>query len=379
MSAPADSATAGAGAGVGASGAGAGVGGSVGGGSDWAAQPEQLAEDIFRLPLPVLIQGLRAVNVYVLRGPEGADLIDAGDAHAISLDDLAAALGGVGVRVQDIRHVYVTHVHPDHYTLASVIRDAAGAEVYLGAGERPALEAMERLLRGEREPHIAADLDRLGAGELRSLLEPHRLRPPVRGDVWRRPDHWLAADAAVTTVTGELTALHTPGHTRGHVVYTDTARGLYFTGDHILPHITPSIGFESEPVPTALSDYLRSLRAVLELPDARLLPAHGPVRESAHARAAELLRHHDERLADTLGAVRTGGSTPFEVARQLAWTSRRKRFDDLTAWNRFLACAETSAHLETLAERGSVVRGTSARGGETFAPSGKPEEAGNVA
>lgn len=349
--------------------------------SDWAAQPEQLAEDIFRLPLPVLIDGLRAVNVYVLRGRDGVDLIDAGDAHSVSLDDLAGALHKVGVRVRDIRHVYVTHVHPDHYTLAIPIRGASGARVYLGAGERPALEAMERLLRGEREPHIAADLDRVGASQLRSLLEPHRLRPPVRPDVWSPPDHWLAAGTNLAAATGELATLHTPGHTRGHIVYLDTARSLYFTGDHILPHITPSVGFESEPVPTALSDYLRSLRAVLDLPDARLLPAHGPVCDSTHAWVTELLRHHDERLTATLGAVRTVGSTPFEVDRQLAWTSRGRRFDDLTPWHRYLACAETSVHVETLAERGAVVRGTNAAGGEMYQPTGIPdsEDTGNVA
>ena len=74
----------------------------------------------------------------------------------------------------------------------------------------------------------------------------------------------------------------TPGHTRGHVVFVDAAAELLFAGDHVLPHITPSIGFEAVPGPLPLGDYMDSLRLVRELPDRRLLPAHGPVSPSVH-------------------------------------------------------------------------------------------------
>ena len=48
-----------------------------------------------------------------------------------------------------------------------------------------------------------------------------------------------------------LRVVPTPGHTQGHVVFTDSASGLLFAGDHVLPHITPSIGFE--PVSASLA------------------------------------------------------------------------------------------------------------------------------
>ena len=84
-----------------------------------------------------------------------------------------------------------------------------------------------------------------------------------------------------------LRVVATPGHTQGHVVFRDEAAGLLFAGDHVLPHITPSIGFEAVPVELALGHYLRSLRLVREMPDMRLLPAHGPVRPSVHDRVDE--------------------------------------------------------------------------------------------
>nr|GLK41055.1 hypothetical protein GCM10017611_79300 [Rhodococcus wratislaviensis] len=56
-----------------------------------------------------------------------------------------------------------------------------------------------------------------------------------------------------------LEAIHTPGHTKGHYVFDDSESKLLFSGDHILPHITPSIGFELGPWGMPLGDYVNSL------------------------------------------------------------------------------------------------------------------------
>jgi glyoxylase-like metal-dependent hydrolase (beta-lactamase superfamily II) len=316
----------------------------------------------------VKADGLRAVNVYMLRGDHGVSLIDAGDAQAASLDDLDDALRAAGVRLADVRSVFVTHVHLDHFTMASLIRRATGATIHLGTGERPALDSMVLLARGEREPHIRSDLHRVGAAALLEELEPHRIVPRVDANLWQSPDVWLDGDQTVTTESGALATIHTPGHTRGHIVYRDLARGGFFTGDHVLPHITPSIGFKSAPAATALTDYLCSLRAMLRFPDARLLPAHGPVAASTHARVRELLAHHDERLGATLDAVAASGSTPYHVASRLRWTSRHKPFDQLGAWHRYLATSETSVHLDTLVSRGALAHGVSSGTTKVFEP-----------
>jgi glyoxylase-like metal-dependent hydrolase (beta-lactamase superfamily II) len=54
--------------------------------------------------------------------------------------------------------------------------------------------------------------------------------------------------------------------------------------DHVLPHITPSIGVETVPTEAPLASFLESLALVRTLPDLMLLPAHGPVTRSSHAR-----------------------------------------------------------------------------------------------
>ena len=98
-------------------------------------------------------------------------------------------------------------------------------------------------------------------------------------------------------------------------VFADHDAGLLFAGDHVLSTITPSIGFEPDPSPLPLGDYLDSLRLVARLPEMTLLPGHGPVREGFHDRVTELLDHHDVRLGLARTAVTDGaGTTVLDVA-----------------------------------------------------------------
>jgi hypothetical protein len=73
-----------------------------------------------------------------------------------------------------------------------------------------------------------------------------------------------------------------------------------------------------------------------------------------HARVDELLAHHEDRLAESLEAVRDGAGTAYDAARRLGWTRRHRRFDDLDLFNRTLATGETAAHLELLVVRGEL-------------------------
>jgi glyoxylase-like metal-dependent hydrolase (beta-lactamase superfamily II) len=140
----------------------------------------------------------------------------------------------------------------------------------------------------------------------------------------------------------------------------------------VLPHITPSIGFELADAGLPLADFLDSLRLVATFPDAALLPAHGPVAASAHARVGELLAHHDHRLAQALAALGARTLDAHEVARALTWTRRGTAFTDLDAFNQMLAVNETAAHLDLLVARGllaeqaddeGIARYTAAEGG----------------
>ena len=141
---------------------------------------------------------------------------------------------------------------------------------------------------------------------------------------------------------------------------------MLFAGDHVLPRITPSIGFQPSITRLALRDYLDSLRLMLTLPDSRLLPAHGPVTNSTHERVSELLAHHETRLEQTLAAASAGPVSALAAARMIPWTRRLRKFDDLDPMSQILAVGETSAHLEVLVIRGQLARDTSPEGVDTY-------------
>jgi len=316
--------------------------------------PETVAPGVHRIPLPLPSDGLRAVNVYAIEDGDGLVLIDGGWALAASMEQLESSLKTIGRDLREVRNILVTHIHRDHYTQAIAIRRAVGAAVSLGINERSSLESV--LL--DRRGLLSSKPSQLHAHGATLLADELEAMPREASDTlsyFEEPDVWLEP-GDVELETFALTAVHTPGHTRGHTVFHWPERGLLFAGDHVLPHITPSIGFEPDRPPFPLRDYLESLAKVLDLPEATLLPAHGPVGGSSHDRSRELLAHHERRLADTHAALHAGAGMAFDVARILRWTRRERRFDELGAFDRMLAVFETAAHLDVLVLRGVAVR-----------------------
>ena len=327
---------------------------------------EDLGGGVHRIPLPLPLDGLKAVNVYAIADPGGVDLIDAGIALVPAREQLAAGLRQIGYELGDVRNFFVTHIHIDHYSLAVELRKTFHNVISLGEEERANLVATREMVNGRGNRFFGVDgLRRLGALELATELSAQNRQPPAIVD-WEDPDRWLADGTDLDLRTRTLRAVHTPGHTRGHLVYHDATARLMFAGDHVLPHITPSIGFEPAGHRMALSDYLSSLARTLALPDARLLPAHGPVADSTHERVRELLAHHDTRLAETLAAVQAGHATAFEAAKAIKWTRRQRDFAELDLFSQVMSVNETAAHLEVLAMRGQVTRSVSAQGTDLY-------------
>jgi glyoxylase-like metal-dependent hydrolase (beta-lactamase superfamily II) len=311
---------------------------------------EDLGRGVFRIPLPLPNDALRAVNVYAISSDDGLLMVDAGWALDTSEALLASSLRSIGYRVEDVRRFLVTHCHRDHYTQAVAIRRRFGARVSLGAGEEPNLTEIATAVREQRHSgSIATTLRRAGAAKLAIHIDEIRASMEADDQInWEMPDQWLLDDEAVEAGPRTLRVIETPGHTRGHVVFHDAQAALLFAGDHVLPHITPSIGFEPSPVRWPLRDYLDSLRLVQSMPDAKLLPAHGPVAPSVHDRVAELLEHHDGRLSEAEKAVVAGAATAYDVAMALRWTRREHQLVDLDPMNQMLAISETAAHLDVL-------------------------------
>ncbi len=321
--------------------------------SDWTRPGVfEVATGVYRIPLPLPQDGLRSVNVYALAADDGLVLVDSGWAITEARQALDTALAALGAHLGDVRRFLVTHVHRDHYAMAVTVRREFGTMVSLGEGEEAAIRALSapghRPMSGHRQA-----LSRWGADELGEALRARAELASHDPADWAAPDDWLAGGTDVVLPARTLRVVATPGHTRGHVVFIDRDAQLMFAGDHVLPHITPSIGFEAVAAALPLGDYLDSLRLVRSLPDQRLLPAHGPVGPSVHARVDELLHHHAERL-DHACTIVQDSMTAYEAAHRLTWTRRQRSFTDLDLFNQMLAVGETAAHLDLLVVQGRL-------------------------
>jgi glyoxylase-like metal-dependent hydrolase (beta-lactamase superfamily II) len=318
---------------------------------------DEVAPQIHRIPLPLPGDALHSVNVYAIVQDGDVTLIDAGWSHGPGLSVLEDALEKLGVGAEAVGRVLVTHMHRDHYTLGMALRGRYGTQILLGRGEEESLDAVMRG-SGDGTRELLAPW---GAETLLAELDAEEPPPP---SIFEAPDGWI--DGPMDLVVGQriLRAIPTPGHTRGHLVFADLRAGLLFSGDHVLPRITPSIGYEPVRAALPLADFMASLHLVLQLPDLLVLPAHGDPGARSHIRVGELLDFHVRRLEQTAEVVtRADGLSVMEVAQRLTWTRRDRRFDDLDVRNRLFAVAETAAHLDLLV-RDRVLQGTA----ETVTP-----------
>jgi glyoxylase-like metal-dependent hydrolase (beta-lactamase superfamily II) len=321
---------------------------------DWTAPGVfEVVPGVYRIPLPLPNDGLRAVNVYALTGSDGLVLIDSGWSIPAAKEVLQRGLSELGADFADIRRFLVTHVHRDHYSQAVHLRREFGTRVTLGADERWSLEMTMRPGRAAGEEQVEY-LRELGAGDIADTLEQHS--HTVDHSDWELPDDWFTADEVVAANGRSLEVVATPGHTRGHVVFYDTAAALLFAGDHVLPTITPSIGFEPALADDPLGAFLASLAIVRQRPDALLLPAHGPIAASAHERVDQLVEHHRVRLDTMAAALGWGADTAAQVAAKVTWTRRERSLAELDTFNQFLAVCETGAHLDLLVSQGRATR-----------------------
>jgi glyoxylase-like metal-dependent hydrolase (beta-lactamase superfamily II) len=315
----------------------------------------ELLPGVWRLPLPLRDSPLGHVNTYLVRADDGYLLVDCGWDTADTLHALEGHLRALDIRLPDVKHLVVTHIHPDHYGLAGRLREISNADLSFHRLERLYIESryadadellgeMREWLRLNGTPD--AELDRLYRGSM-SMLERVQLA---------FPDRTLDGGEVIPCGRFAFKVLWTPGHAAGHICLYDAREKVLLSGDHVLPHITPAIGLNVRTASNPLADYMDSLRLVGKLEAELVLPGHGEPFRGLPERTEEILAHHQRRLdevLDILGKRPGQAFSGYTVAAQIAW-SRRRTWDDLSGFEQRLAVTEALAHIELLHARGLV-------------------------
>ncbi|GGO80290.1 MBL fold metallo-hydrolase [Wenjunlia tyrosinilytica] len=318
---------------------------------------------VWSIPVPIPDNPLGHTLVHLLDTGRGPVLIDTGWDDPDSYAVLERGLAEAGTSAAEIHGVIITHHHPDHHGLSGAVREASGAWIAMHPADADVVRRTREVGPGTWIRYVIERLEEDGAPDehvapLRAVRDSGRSRR-ASGARAALPDREISPGELVDLAGRRLRAVWTPGHTPGHVCLHleeevgGDPRGRLFSGDHLLPEITPHVGLYEDPedgtVTDPLGDYLDSLERIARLNPAQVLPAHQYAFEDAGRRVRELLDHHAARLADLLRLITEAPRTPWQLAEAMEWN---RPWDQIPYRSRNIAVSETSAHLRRLVKAG---------------------------
>jgi glyoxylase-like metal-dependent hydrolase (beta-lactamase superfamily II) len=294
------------------------------------------------------------INAYLVEGSEGNMLIDPGwntpDAYGV----ITSELKNYGFNLKDITHIVITHIHPDHCGLAGKIRQLSGAHIFINEIEASMLSSrymdVDELIKDTLELLLANGVpDKEAVTLSKASLPARQLVVPI--------PEYNAIDKGDTISFDpfEFTVLSTPGHSPGHISLYEPRKKFLFTGDFILPEITPNISLHPQSGENPLKDYLASLEEVHEMEINFAFPGHGPAFTGIKQIIEAIQRHHKERNAAIMRAIEGNTKTAYQVTQEIPWViDINEGYSFMNILNRRFAITETMAHLEYLVHEGEA-------------------------
>lgn len=302
---------------------------------------EQLAPLAWSIPIEATEYPIRYTLCYLLANEAGQFvLIDPGTESDEGMDQLKAGIAQAGLSTDGLLGIVVTHFHPDHLGMVHSLIEGRDVWIAMHRDEIPRVEAMQRF--GQEGADDEAWLLSCGvpADEVASISR--RMRHQELRFVPELPTMLLEDGATVPLPGRDVRVILTPGHTAGHLCVVDSDSRLIFTGDHILPRITPNVGADfhdedRDPV----AEYYVSLEKVKPWDDCEVCPGHEYRIRGLAQRCEDLAGHQRARSEEVAALIAAGAKNPWEVAQRLIWS---RGWDSLDGFNRRSALGEAFAH-----------------------------------
>lgn len=302
---------------------------------------------------PRVTKGLPYVMPYMVRGGGETMLIDCGWNTDSAYSALEEGMKEHNSHPTEISKLFITHVHPDHYGMAGRLKQLSTLDLIIHEKDAEVINA-----RYFSPKALTEDMGK--------FMEINGV-PPMESPTLSRgsmgmlgnvspapPDTQVHGGETIKIGDFEFQIIWTPGHSPGHIVLYEPNRKVLFTGDHILPTITPNVSINSQSHGSPLGDYMRSLRLLIDLDVDYVLPAHEFDTKDLKGRIIEIEHHHDVRLAEMMACVDRGGSTAWDVAGRVKWATGM--LTDFEPHMQRAAVGETIAHLEYLYEEGQLAK-----------------------
>lgn len=287
-------------------------------------------------------------STYVL--PDRGLVVDPGPPGASPWKALTEGLKSAGLPVGSVETVVVTHWHADHAGLAPRLAAAADAELVLHRDDAPLVADYA----AERERRLDRDARRLRewgvpASTIKGIVDGDAPSP--------MPDECPVRAVADGESVAGGEAIHTPGHTAGHLaMLTDDA---LLVGDAVLPTYTPNVGGSDTRLGSALETYLNTLDTLSERfggVDAppQAYPGHGST-VNLPGRIRTIRDHHTERIRDAVAALPDPDDTADPPGRT-PWAVAGDLFGGMAGIHAKMGAGEAAAHLAFAADHGFAER-----------------------
>lgn len=300
-----------------------------------------------KVPFPKGMSG--ETNAYIVKGSEGSILVDTGWDSPEGLSAFIKGMEWDRLKLSDIRQIVVTHIHPDHFGLASKLKELCGAKIathrieaglidlrYVNSEELTRQVRMELASYGVPQAESAEFIE--ASQWMRDLVSPEA------------PEVILDEGDEISNGSFKFEVMRTPGHSPGHISLYEPTKGLFLCGDFVLYDVIPHVGLHPQSGDNPLGDYLNSLKKIENLKVSFILPGHGPVFNSLKLRVDEIVQHCEQRDKDIIRALGGDLKTVYQAAVEISWKLEVGgiSFHELGAWDRRLAVRETAAHIRLL-------------------------------
>ena len=306
--------------------------------------PRSPGNGIHLIPAPLPFKSPPWVNTYAIEAGDGLLMIDCGADWEQGRSAIRGGFDSLGLDESAVHTLVVSHLHPDHVGMSARLVREWGCRFVMHDRAASLVE------RYNDTPGYAESVKKIALthGVPEAIVEAtSSIERPAYMPLIDPPDHTVADGDDIDLGGGRsLEVLHTPGHEPAHICLRDNSTGILFSGDHVLPRISPVVMYDPD-FGDVLGDYMDSLQRLVDLEIGTTYPAHGDLIDQGDERARQILLHHDRRLLDMTDLVRSADTNAWEVMLK----SFRPNLDPIQARLAFL---ETISHLEHLRLAGRI-------------------------